>query len=89
MLKTRSEADQLVEEARRLINRALIYLKTHGKPTPEMVQAKKGANSGQDLRAIAKDKLQDVCGEQSCFAFAAKLLNSEKTLQNCSAAEFQ
>jgi ArsR family metal-binding transcriptional regulator len=25
-----------------------------------------------------------MCGEQSCFAFAAKLLNGEKTLQDCS-----
>ena len=31
-VKDRNEADQLIEEARRLINRALIYLKTHGKP---------------------------------------------------------
>ena len=31
-VKDGNEADQLIEEARRLINRALIYLKTHGKP---------------------------------------------------------
>ena len=76
-VKDRSEADQLIEEARRLINRALIYLKTHGKPSPEMVQAKKELTPTKIYELLPKTNCK-MCGEQSCFAFAAKLLNGEK-----------
>jgi ArsR family metal-binding transcriptional regulator len=81
-VKDRSEADQLVEETRRLINRALIYLKTHGKPSQEMVQAKKELTPVKIYELLPKTNCK-MCGEQSCFAFAAKLLNGEKTLQDC------
>jgi ArsR family metal-binding transcriptional regulator len=81
-VKDRSEADQLVEEARRLINRALIYLKTHRKPSQEMVQAKKELTPTKIYELLPKTNCK-MCGEQSCFAFAAKLLNGEKTLQDC------
>ncbi|MEM0313024.1 MAG: hypothetical protein QXQ41_00520 [Candidatus Bathyarchaeia archaeon] len=33
--------DQLVKEIRRLLNRAFMYLEIHGKPSREMIQAKK------------------------------------------------
>jgi ArsR family metal-binding transcriptional regulator len=82
-VKDRNEAYQLVEEARKLINRALIYLKTHGKPTPEMVQAKKELTPVKIYALLPKTNCKS-CSEQSCFAFAAKLLNGEKTLQDCS-----
>ena len=81
-VKDRNEADQLIEEARRLINRALIYLKTHGKPSPEIVQAKKELTPVKIYELLPKTNCR-MCGEQSCFAFAAKLLNGEKTLQDC------
>ncbi|MEM3873760.1 MAG: (Fe-S)-binding protein [Candidatus Bathyarchaeia archaeon] len=82
-VKDRNEADQLVEEARRLINRAFIHLKTHGKPSQEMIQAKKELTTVKIYELLPKTNCK-MCGEQSCFAFAAKLLNGEKTLQNCS-----
>jgi len=82
-VKDRNEADQLVEEARRLINRAFIYLKTHGKPSPEIILAKKELTPAKIYDLLPKTNCK-MCGEQSCFAFAAKLLNGEKTLQNCS-----
>jgi len=81
-VKDRNEADRLVEEARKLINRALIYLKTHGKPSLEMVQAKKELTPVKIYELLPKTNCK-MCGEQSCFAFAAKLLNGEKTLQDC------
>lgn len=40
-VKDKNEADQLVEETRRLINRAFTHLKTHGKPRPELIKPKK------------------------------------------------
>jgi len=81
-VRDRNEADRLVEEARRLINRAFIYLKTNGKPSPEMVQAKKELTPVKIYELLPKTNCK-MCGEQSCFAFAAKLLNGEKTLQDC------
>jgi ArsR family metal-binding transcriptional regulator len=81
-VKDRSEAEQLVEEARRLINRAFIYLKTRGKPSLEMVQAKKELTPVKIYELLPKTNCK-MCGEQGCFAFAAKLLNGEKTLQDC------
>jgi ArsR family metal-binding transcriptional regulator len=81
-VKDRNEADQLVEETRRLINRALIYLKTHGKPAPEMIQAKKELTPVKIYELLPKTNCK-MCGEQSCFAFATKLLNGEKTLKDC------
>ncbi|MEM4713487.1 MAG: (Fe-S)-binding protein, partial [Candidatus Bathyarchaeia archaeon] len=67
---------------RRLINRAFIYLKTHGKPSQEMIQAKKELTPVKIYELLPKTNCK-MCGEQSCFAFAAKLLNGEKTLQDC------
>ncbi|MBS7621251.1 hypothetical protein KEJ32_03975 [Candidatus Bathyarchaeota archaeon] len=81
-VKDRNEASQLIEEVRRLINRAFIYLKTHGKPSPEMIQAKKELTLLKIYELLPKTNCK-LCGEQSCFAFSAKLLNGEKTLQDC------
>jgi ArsR family metal-binding transcriptional regulator len=82
-VKDRNEAEQLVEEAKRLINRAFIYLKTHRKPSPELIQAKKELTPVRIYGKLPKTNCKE-CGEQGCFAFAAKLLNGERTLQNCS-----
>ncbi len=82
-VKDRDEADQLVEEARRLINRAIIHLKTHGKPSPETIQAKKELTATKIYDLLPKTNCK-MCGEQSCFTFAAKLLNGEKSLGDCS-----
>ncbi|MEM3549382.1 MAG: (Fe-S)-binding protein [Candidatus Bathyarchaeia archaeon] len=81
-VKDRNEANQLVEEAKRLINRAIIYLKTHGKLNQEIIQAKKELTPIKIYELLPKTNCK-MCGEQSCFAFAAKLLNGEKTLQDC------
>ncbi|MEM0216873.1 MAG: (Fe-S)-binding protein [Candidatus Bathyarchaeia archaeon] len=81
-VKDRDEANRLVEEARRLINRAFIYLKTHGKPSREMIQAKKELTPVKIYELLPKTNCKK-CGEQGCFAFATKLLNGEKRLQEC------
>jgi ArsR family metal-binding transcriptional regulator len=81
-VKDRSEAEQLVEEARQLINRAFVYLKTHGKPSSELVQAKRELNPMKVYEKLPKTNCGE-CGEQGCFAFAIKLLNGEKTLEDC------
>ncbi|MBS7608067.1 hypothetical protein KEJ52_02555 [Candidatus Bathyarchaeota archaeon] len=87
-VKDRNEANQLVEEARWLINRAIIYLKTHGKPSPEIVQAKKELTPVKIYEMLPKTNCK-MCGEQGCFAFAAKLLNGEKTLQDCPPLDYK
>ncbi|MEM2911565.1 MAG: (Fe-S)-binding protein [Candidatus Bathyarchaeia archaeon] len=81
-VKDRSEAEQLVEEARKLINRAFIYLKTHGKPSSEIIRAKKELTPVKIYDLLPKINCK-MCGEQGCFAFATKLLNGEKTLRDC------
>jgi ArsR family metal-binding transcriptional regulator len=81
-VKDRSEADQLIEEVKKLINSAFVYLKTHGKPSMEQVQAKKELTPVKIYELLPKTNCR-LCGEQSCFTFAAKLLNGEKTLQDC------
>jgi ArsR family metal-binding transcriptional regulator len=81
-VKDRNEAEQLIEEVKKLINRALIYLKTNGKPSLEMIQAKKELTPIKIYELLPKTNCK-ICGEQSCFAFAAKLLNGEKTLKDC------
>ncbi|MEM3011165.1 MAG: (Fe-S)-binding protein [Candidatus Bathyarchaeia archaeon] len=81
-VKDRNEAEKLVEEAKNLINRAFIHLKTHGKPTPELIGAKKELDPMKIYEKLPKTNCKE-CGEQGCFAFAAKLLNSEKSLQDC------
>jgi ArsR family metal-binding transcriptional regulator len=81
-VKDRSEAEQLVEEAKNLINHAFIYLKTHGKPEQKLIETKKELNPMKIYEKLPKTNCKE-CGEQNCFAFAAKLLNSEKSLQDC------
>ncbi|MGQ9539458.1 MAG: (Fe-S)-binding protein [Candidatus Bathycorpusculaceae bacterium] len=81
-VKDRSEADQLIEEVKKLINSAFLYFKTNGKPSTEQVQAKKELTPVKIYELLPKTNCK-ACGEQSCFAFAAKLLNGEKTLQEC------
>jgi len=81
-VKDRKEAEQLVEEAKNLINRAFMHLKTHGKPTPELIGAKKELDPMKIYERLPKTNCKE-CGEQGCFAFATKLLNSEKSLLDC------
>ncbi|MEM3609153.1 MAG: (Fe-S)-binding protein [Candidatus Bathyarchaeia archaeon] len=85
-VKDRSEADQLIEEVKSLINRAFLYLKTNGKPSAEQVQARKELTPVKIYELLPKTNCR-VCGEQSCFTFAAKLINGEKTLQDCQPLE--
>jgi len=87
-VKDRSEAEQLIEEAKRLINRAFIYLKTSGKPSQELVQEKRELTPMKIYEKLPKTNCKE-CGEQGCFAFAAKLLNGEKSLHDCSSLELK
>jgi ArsR family metal-binding transcriptional regulator len=48
----------------------------------EQVQAKKELTPVKIYELLPKTNCR-LCGEQSCFTFAAKLLNGEKTLQDC------
>jgi len=82
-VKDRQQAEKLVEELRSLINRAFIHLKTHGKPEQALLEAKKGLSAMKIYEKLPKTNCKE-CGEQGCFAFATKLLNSEKSLQDCS-----
>ena len=81
-VKDRDEAEQLIEEVRDLINRAFTYLKTHGKPGMKQIQAKKGVNPMKVYKLLPKTNCGE-CGEQGCFAFAVKLLNGDRNLNDC------
>ena len=81
-VKDRDEAEQLIEEVRDLINRAFTYLKTHGKPGVEQIQAKMGVNPMKVYNLLPRTNCGE-CGEQGCFAFAVKLLNGDRTLNDC------
>ena len=81
-VKDRKEAEKLVEETKNLINHAFIYLKTHGKPEPKLIEAKKELSPMKIYEKLPKTNCKE-CREQGCFVFATKLLNSEKSLQDC------
>jgi ArsR family metal-binding transcriptional regulator len=81
-VKDRAEAEQLIAEAKELINRAFTHLKTRGKPDDKLFELKRQANLMKIYENLPKTNCKE-CGEQGCFVFATKLLNSEKTLQEC------
>ena len=81
-VKDRQQAEKLVEEIRTLINRAYIHLKTHGKPVWALAEAKKTLSAMKLYEKLPRTNCQE-CGEQTCFAFATRLLNNEKLLQDC------
>jgi len=81
-VKDREEAEQLIAEAKDLINRAFVYLKSHGKPDEKLFELKKQANPMKIYEKLPKTNCKE-CGEQGCFAFATKLFNGEKSLQDC------
>lgn len=81
-VKDREEAEQLVEDLKNLINRAFIHLKTHGKPSLTAVQTKKELTPMKLYEKLPRTNCKE-CGEQGCLPFATKLLNGEKSLQDC------
>jgi|YelNatPaOPRAMG01_1025707.scaffolds.fasta_scaffold36782_2 ArsR family metal-binding transcriptional regulator len=81
-VKDRQEAEKLVEDTRKLINRALLYQKTHGKPEDSLFEAKKTLSPQTLYEKLPKTNCHE-CSEQSCYAFATKLFNKEKTLDTC------
>ncbi len=81
-VKDRQQAEKLVEELRVLINRAYIYLKTHGKPDPALVEVKRSLSAMKFYEKLPRTNCRE-CGEQNCFAFATRLFSNEKLLQDC------
>ena len=85
-VKDRNEAEQLVAEAKSLINRAFIYLKSHGKPDEKLFELKKQTNPMRIYEKLPKTNCRE-CGEDSCYVFGVKLLSSEKGLSQCPHAD--
>jgi len=81
-VKDRNEAEQLVEEAKSLINRAFVYLKTHGKPDPKLLESKKELSPMRIYQKLPKTNCKE-CGEEGCYVFGVKLLSGEKELSQC------
>lgn len=81
-VKNKDMAIMLVEELRKTFNRAHIYLKTRGSPDKSLADQKR-ALSAKNLYDILPKTNCKECGEQSCFAFATKLLLAEKKSENC------
>lgn len=81
-VKDRNEAEQLVEEAKDLINRAFIHFKTHGSPDPKLLESKKELNPMRIYEKLPKTNCKE-CGEEGCYVFGVKLLSGEKDLSQC------
>ncbi|MGQ9531149.1 MAG: (Fe-S)-binding protein, partial [Candidatus Bathycorpusculaceae bacterium] len=75
-------ARDLLEDLKKLINRAFEYYKSHGQPDPKLVE-KKGKVTPLEIYKYLPQTNCKECGEQGCFPFAVKLSNGEKTLQEC------
>lgn len=81
-VKDREEAEQLIAEAKNFINRAFIYLSSHGRPDEKLFELKRQTNPMKIYEKLPKINCKE-CGEQGCFAFATNLFNGEKFLDDC------
>jgi ArsR family metal-binding transcriptional regulator len=85
-VKDRSEAEELIEDARKLLNRAFIHFQTHGKPDSKLMESKKELSPMKIYEKLPKTNCKE-CGEESCYIFGVKLLLGEKDLSQCSHAD--
>ena len=81
-VKDRNEAEQPIEKAKNLVNRAFIYLKTHVKPDPKLLESKKKLNPMEIYKMLPQTNRKE-CGESGCYVFGIKLLSGEKNLSQC------
>jgi len=81
-VKDRKEAEELIEEAKNLINRAFIYLRSRGTPDTKLFELKKGTNPITVYEKLPKNNCKE-CGEEGCYAFGVKLLTGEKEAEQC------
>jgi len=81
-VKDKKEAEELIEIAKNLINRAFIYLKSHGNPDTKLYELKKGTNPMTVYEKLPKTNCKE-CGEDGCYAFSVKLLSGEKETEQC------
>jgi ArsR family metal-binding transcriptional regulator len=75
-------AKDLLEDLKNLINKAFEYYEVHGQPDPKLIEIRGKVSPLTIYNLLPKTNCKE-CGEQGCFVFAAKLLNREKTLQDC------
>jgi ArsR family metal-binding transcriptional regulator len=76
-------AVKLLEKLKALLEKAFEYYEKNGPPDPKLVDAKQRLNPLEIYKYLPKTNCGE-CGEQGCFAFAAKLANGQKTLKECS-----
>ncbi len=81
-VKDRQEAERLVEELRRILNRAIVHYISHGKPDPKLIEAKKKVNVNTVYELLPRNDCKE-CGEAGCYAFAVKLVNGDADLEKC------
>ena len=81
-VKNKEIAIMLIEELRKTLNRANIYLKTHGSPEKTLADQKRALSAKKLYDILPKTNCKE-CGEQGCFAFATKLLLAEKRPEDC------
>ncbi|MEM2961111.1 MAG: (Fe-S)-binding protein, partial [Candidatus Bathyarchaeia archaeon] len=75
-------AVRLLEKLKVLLDKAFEYYNRHGAPGPQLLEARQRLNPLETYRHLPKTNCKE-CGEQGCFPFAVKLVNGEKTLQEC------
>ncbi|MEM3507317.1 MAG: (Fe-S)-binding protein [Candidatus Bathyarchaeia archaeon] len=73
---------KLLEKLKNLLNKAFKYLEIYGSPDPKLLEIRQRLSPIEIYKHLPKTNCQE-CGEQGCFSFAIKLLNGEKTLQDC------
>ncbi len=81
-VRDRNEAEQLVAEAKNLVNRAYTYLKFHGKPDEKLFEHKKQTNPMKIYEKLPKTNCKK-CGDDSCYVFGVKLLSGQKGFREC------
>jgi len=81
-VKDRKEAEELIEIAKNLINRAFIYLRSRGTPDTKLFELKNGTNPITVYEKLPKNNCKE-CGEEGCYAFGVKLLTGEKEADQC------
>ena len=84
-IKDDDELGVLRSKAIQTINNAIVYGLTHRESLDELVEKKKALSPlvlYESYKTLAKLDCGE-CGEESCFAFAAKLYNGERDTHGC------
>ncbi|MHA1593447.1 MAG: (Fe-S)-binding protein [Candidatus Baldrarchaeia archaeon] len=81
-MRDRKEAEQIMMEVKDLINRAIVYVMTHGPPSKDLIASKKPVSALTVQKHLPGTNC-GKCGEKTCYAFAVKVSTGEKDIDEC------